>query len=213
MITLFSPPAGCSLRKMATSIALVSSWVLIVIGAVLIACAGYAIIDANVYQTAQLIKLESWTPPLPAAKARNFAARVAEGEVIGELQVPRLRLKAVVAEGVSPRTLRRAVGHIPNTAMPGETGNIGLAGHRDSFFRALRGIRVADVISIRTTTQELRYEVQWTRVVSAHDLSVLTGSPGTELTLITCFPFDYLGAAPERFVVRAREIAQAPQLP
>lgn len=213
MITLFSPPAGCPLRKTATSIALVSSWILIMIGAVLIACVGYAITDANVYQTAQLIKLESGTSSRPTAKARSFAARVMEGELIGELQVPRLRLKAVVAEGVSPRTLRRAVGHIPNTAMPGETGNIGLAGHRDSFFRALRGIRVADVISIRTTTRELRYEVQWARIVSPHDTSVLTSSPATELTLITCFPFDYLGAAPDRFVVRAREIAQAPQLP
>jgi sortase A len=210
MISLFSSPVEHLPHKTATGIALISSWLLIVIGTVLIACAGYAIIDASVYQNAQVMKLESWRPQPPAAKARNSIARVAEGEVIGELQVPRLRLKAIVAEGVSPRILRRAVGHIPNTAMPGESGNIGLAGHRDSFFRALRDVRVGDVISIRTMTQELRYEVQSVRIVSPHDTSVLTGSPATELTLITCFPFDYIGAAPDRFVVRARKITQSP---
>ena len=210
MISLFSPPVERPPRKTATGIVLVSSWLFIVIGTVLIACAGYFIIDRNVYQNTQTIKVESWVPPSAAPKARNPIARVAEGEVIGELQVPRLHLKAIVAEGVSPRILRRAVGHIPNTAMPGETGNIGLAGHRDSFFRALRGVRIGDVISSRTSTQELRYEVQSTRIVSPRDTSVLSGSPTTELTLITCFPFEYVGAAPDRFVVRARGIAQSP---
>jgi sortase A len=157
--------------------------------------------------------LKSWVPSVPDSNLRKTGETVAAGEVIGEIQIPRLRLKAIVAEGTSPRVLRRAVGHIPYTAMPGETGNIGLAGHRDSFFRALREIRGGDVVILRTMTQQFRYEVQSTRVVSPADTSVLSRSPTTELTLVTCFPFDYIGSAPNRFVVRARRINQSPSLP
>jgi sortase A len=91
--------------------------------------------------------------------------------------------------------------------MPGESGNVGLAGHRDSFFRPLRQIRTGDMIALRTLNGEFQYRVEWTRVASPADIGVLAATGKRELTLITCFPFNYVGAAPHRFVVRAVQVS------
>ena len=111
----------------------------------------------------------------------------------------------MVAQGDSAAILRRAVGHLANTALPGELGNVVLAGHRDTFFRALEGVRAGDVITVRTPSRDFQYLVESTAVVPPTDVQVLEPTGGRTLTLITCFPFYYLGAAPDRFIVRARE--------
>ena len=101
----------------------------------------------------------------PAELRAVEAAPIAEGGVIGEIEVPRLGLKAIVVQGDSEKLLRRAVGHLPETALPGEAGNVALAGHRDSLFRPLRNVRPGDTITLRTPDREFQYEVEWTAVV------------------------------------------------
>jgi sortase A len=127
------------------------------------------------------------------------------------MEVPRLGLKAIFVQGDSPRILRRAVGHIPETALPGELGNVVLTGHRDTFFRALRNIQLGDEIKIKTLDGEFEYQVKSTEVVLPRDVQVLQPSGENTLTLVTCFPFYYVGAAPKRFIVRARQIGRLPK--
>ena len=126
--------------------------------------------------------------------------------MIGELLVPRLELKAIVVQGYSDSILQRSVGHISGTALPGELGNVALAGHRDTFFRTLRNIKKGDAITFKTDDGDFAYEVESTEIVAANDVNVLQASNGRTLTLITCFPFAYVGPAPKRFVVHAREL-------
>jgi LPXTG-site transpeptidase (sortase) family protein len=131
-------------------------------------------------------------------------------ELIGRLEIPNLHLTAVVREGADSATLRRAVGHIPGTAMPGGNGNIGLAGHRDTFFRALRNIEQGDIIELQTESRAYRYVVESYGVVQPQDIHVLDSSNEPILTLVTCYPFYYVGSAPERFIVRAGLVSTVP---
>jgi sortase A len=114
-----------------------------------------------------------------------------------------------VAEGVSERTLRRAVGHVPGSPLPGQGGNVVLAGHRDTFFRSLEHIRVDDAIYLESSAGTELYVVDWIRVVAPTDIEVLKNTGSATLTLVTCYPFRFIGSAPERFVVRARHIVTA----
>ncbi len=126
--------------------------------------------------------------------------------LIGRIEVARLGLSVVVMEGTSAHTLRRAAGHIEGTALPGEPGNTGISGHRDTLFRPLKDIHQDDTIVVTTPTGEFRYRVVSTKVVSPENTSVLD-SDGTDiLTLVTCYPFYFVGPAPDRFVVRAERI-------
>jgi len=129
--------------------------------------------------------------------------------VIGRLEIPRLKLSVMVREGADERTLSRAVGHIPGTALPGKIGNVGLAGHRDTFFRALRDIREDDTIELETTSGLYHYVVRSTKIVTPRDVSVLEASGGPTLTLVTCYPFYYVGSAPKRFIVHAAQVTAA----
>jgi sortase A len=124
-------------------------------------------------------------------------------DVIGRLSIPRLHLSAIVEEGVDDTTLARAVGHIPGTALPGETGNIGIAGHRDTFFRALKDLQPQDEIDFTTHSGHFHYTVESLRIVEPTEVSVLKPDGGQTLTIVTCFPFQYIGNAPRRFIVRA----------
>jgi sortase A len=131
--------------------------------------------------------------------------------LIGRIEVPRLNLTAIVREGVDSKTLRRAVGHIPSTALPGMPGNVGMAGHRDTFFRNLRDIKKDDRITVETLHGNYEYLVDSIRIVKPNDVSVLkTAAGSSSLTLVTCYPFNYVGSAPNRFIVRARQVATVP---
>lgn len=132
----------------------------------------------------------------------------APSEIIGRLDIPNLHLSVMVREGADAGTLRRAVGHIPGTALPGGPGNIGLAGHRDTFFRPLRDIRKDDAIELQTENGSYRYRVESTRIVGPRDMQVLASSNQETLTLVTCYPFYYVGSAPKRFIVRAALVSQ-----
>jgi len=126
--------------------------------------------------------------------------------LIGRLEIPRLGLSAIVIEGTNGRTLRRAVGHIPGTALPGQPGNVGISGHRDTFFRPLRNIQRNDIITLTTVLGEFRYRVVSTRIVSPSNVAVLDPGGNEMLTLVTCYPFYFVGSAPNRFIVKAERV-------
>jgi sortase A len=128
---------------------------------------------------------------------------VETGGAIGRIEITRLGISSIVLEGSDETTLRRGVGHISGTALPGRVGNVGLAGHRDTFFRALRNIRDNDMIVLRTPRGEYRYRVVSKRIVAPSTVEVLVPTQEETVTLVTCFPFHYVGAAPERFIVHA----------
>jgi sortase A len=148
----------------------------------------------------------------PPTSQPQVAAPPGPQSVIGRLEIPRLNLAVMVREGADESTLSRAVGHIPGTALPGNVGNVGLAGHRDTFFRALRNIQADDTIEMQTTAGTYRYVVKSTRIVTPRDVSVLQASGGETLTLVTCYPFYYVGSAPKRFIVHAALLADAPKV-
>jgi LPXTG-site transpeptidase (sortase) family protein len=123
---------------------------------------------------------------------------------LAKLDIPKAGLSVMVTEGVDDATLRVAVGHIPGTRLPGQAGNVGLAGHRDSFFRGLSKVRIGDEITLTTQEAMLHYTVESVRIVSPDDVSVLQDTSYPALTLVTCYPFYYVGPAPQRWIVKAR---------
>lgn len=138
-----------------------------------------------------------------ATKTAVTPTRVPAGGLVGMLDVPRLKLSTPVIEGDDESTLGRAVGHLPDTPMPWEDGNTALAGHRDGLFRPLKDLKIGDEIRFRTPRDEFRYRVTKTQIVKPNDVSVLQPRSQAALTLITCYPFYYVGSAPKRFVVHA----------
>ena len=116
----------------------------------------------------------------------------------------------MVREGAGETTLAIALGHIPGTALPGQNGNIGVAGHRDKLFRGLRDIQNNDLVQFETLSGTYSYRVQKTNIVTPRDVGVLNPDGTRELTLVTCYPFSYVGSAPQRFIVSARQIANVP---
>jgi sortase A len=172
-------------------------------GILLLGYCGFVAVDAWSFQLRQsgalehLLEKTSQTSPGPAA---------VKG-LIGRLEIPRIELSVVFVEGDDPKTLRRAVGHIPGTPLPGQPGNVALTGHRDTFFRPLRNIRTNDLIVITTIGGEYRYRVVSTQVVDPDNVAVLARGEGEILTLVTCYPFYFVGSAPGRFIVSAERVS------
>ena len=132
-------------------------------------------------------------------------------DTVGEIDIPSIGLEAMVLEGDDERTLRLAVGHIPGTAIPGPSGNVGIAGHRDTFFRPLRKINVGDEIRFSTSASTFIYRVVSLRIVPPNAVEVLDNTQRPTLTMVTCYPFYYIGVAPKRFIVRAEMIRSFPR--
>jgi sortase A len=130
--------------------------------------------------------------------------------LIGRLSIPRLHLSAIVREGTGEDTLGLTVGHIPSTSLPGQKGNVGVAGHRDKLFRGLEEIRKNDVIQFETLTGNYVYQVESTEIVDPRNVSVLRPRERSALTLVTCYPFYYIGSAPDRFIVEALQVSENP---
>jgi LPXTG-site transpeptidase (sortase) family protein len=152
--------------------------------------------------------------PSPFADGKNCAESrgpcgptpAGKNSLVGRLSIPRLNLNAIVREGDGAGTLSVALGHIPGTAMPGELGNVGVAGHRDTLFRPLSGIRRNDTILFETVDRTYQYRVENIQIVKPSDVAVLGATKSPELTLVTCYPFYYVGAAPERYIVKAKMV-------
>jgi sortase A len=127
------------------------------------------------------------------------------GDVIGRIEIPRIHVSVIVLEGSDSRILRVGAGHVQGTALPGTIGNVGIAAHRDTFFRPVREIRPNDIITLTTFRGVFQYRVDGTEIVNPNDVQVLHQTQDAELTLVTCYPFYYLGSAPKRFIVHARQ--------
>jgi sortase A len=150
----------------------------------------------------------SRTSVLPAPRS---SVAVKPGTPLAELSIPRLGVSAVVLEGSDDHTLRVGLGHIKSTSLPGESGNVAIAGHRDSFFRPLRNVQVGDDILLDTPNARVHYRVSSYSVVNPSEVSVIDRTQDARLTLVTCFPFYFVGSAPDRFIVRASYVADVQQ--
>jgi sortase A len=150
-------------------------------------------------------QVERAAAPAPIIKKKRMPPAV-DPTALGRIEIPRLGVAAIVKEGSDEGTLARAVGLVRGSARPGELGNMVLAGHRDTFFRPLRNIKVNDRIRMIVPPNTYEYEVQSLRVVAPEETSVLDSKGVEELTLVTCFPFRFIGPAPDRFIVSATRV-------
>jgi sortase A len=198
-LTLFGAPPPGRTRRLAL---LVLERVLLLVALAALGYAAGSVGGAALYQDYESRQLDQVLRGVrPASPA---TAPPAVRRVLGRLEIPSLGVSTIVREGEDARTLQLAIGHIAGTALPGAAGNIGLAAHRDTFFRRLREINPGDVIRFVAVEGIFTYVVQSTQIVDPDDLWVLDPTPEPSLTLVTCYPFTYIGDAPERFIVRAR---------
>ena len=184
---------------------------LVVLGATCLLWVGSTSVSAILYQLEHSVSPERRDHALDSSGAVPEAGGVETplepSASIGRLEIPRIGLSVVVAEGDDEQTLNVAVGHLPDTPLPWQEGNTALAGHRDTFFRPLRRIQAGDEIRFVTGHGTFRYRVRRHTVVDPDALWVLDASPAAALTLITCYPFNYVGPAPRRFIVHAERMA------
>lgn len=144
-----------------------------------------------------------------AFPARRPAFVPTHPRMIGMLEIPRLKLSTTVLTGDDDKTLKVSAGHLPDTPRPWESGNSAIAAHRDSHFRPLRHVKVGDLVRMRTVHGDLDYKVSRIRIVTPKDISVLDPTGTDMLTLITCYPFNYIGNAPKRYIIHAERVSSA----
>lgn len=153
-------------------------------------------------QVEQMASIER--PPALREEMPDTSKPLESGEIIGRVDIPRIRLSAAVAEGDDERTLGKAVGHLPDTPLPWQRrGNVALAAHRDGLFRPLEKIRLDDDVRVVTPKGEYHYRVKKTQIVDPDDVWVIAPTETPTITLITCYPFSFVGNAPRRFIVQA----------
>jgi sortase A len=157
-------------------------------------------------EAGQLVVTQTAIPVLPgdAGDARaTMRSTPAAGALLGRIEAPSVHMAAALLEGSDDATLSHGAGHIEDTPFPGEPGNIGIAGHRDTVFRPLRRIKVGDPLTLTAAGRTYRYTVTRTLIVGPDDVYVLDPTKQPTLTLVTCYPFEFIGHAPKRFIVQA----------
>jgi sortase A len=196
----------------------VVSALLIATGLCVVLYSVWFLLDGVVYQHAQravflrpstasqVQKLGPEVFSLPEAVSAGTPPAGDDVPVFGQLMIPNIHLDVMVGEGVDKQTLRRAVGHLATSGQPGQRGNLVLLGHRDTFFRPLRELQRGDVAEIRTTEGAFRYRIDVIKTVEPEDVDVSLNTDYPEITLVTCYPFYYLGPSPRRFVAQGRLI-------
>lgn len=189
---------------------------------VLLGWVGFSLTDGWLYQSRAEASLEQALdrvreriPELPGDRGSSdqeipALGPLEIGEPLGRLEIPRLGLEVMVAEGTRGSVLRRGAGHLPDTPLPGDTGNVAVAGHRDRHFRPLKDVAPGDEVLLTTPQGTFRYRVEWTRIVAPRDVEVLDPTDQPTLTLVTCYPFYFVGNAPDRFIVRAHQVGWSP---
>lgn len=179
---------------------------LIALGAILLALCAVLLVDARLFQARLADRLDSLRRSTADSRDVAHATRreARTTGLVGRLEVPRLRLSTLVVEGTDAKALRRAAGHVERTAFPGERGNVGIAGHRDTHFRTLQHVAEGDRIRLDTPDGLYEYRVDSILVVPPERADLLDPSDEERLTLVTCYPFHWVGLAPKRFVVLAR---------
>jgi sortase A len=161
----------------------------------------FAELEAAMQQRADRTDLTQWSPQRIAAWQRTLV--LPRQVPLAVLRIPRIHLEVPVLAGTSDAVLNRGVGHIEETAMPGMDGNSGIAGHRDGFFRALKDVGPGDALELQTLQGTQIYRIERTWIVNPEDVSVLDPTPDRSVTLVTCYPFYFVGSAPQRYIVRA----------
>jgi sortase A len=179
--------------------------ILLIAGIFALLYVAITLIGARLYQINALSILDKQILVENQQKAEQPVLAIKEGDVLGNIEIPRIGVSVAVLQGTTSRTLRLGVGHIMGTPLPGEPGNIGIAGHRDTYFRALKNIRKDDEIHLQTAAGITKYEVDSIQITSPSDVGVLAPTAESSLTLVTCYPFYYIGAAPKRFIVHAHK--------
>lgn len=162
---------------------------------------GLVLINTWIFQSRERLEFDHL---LSSPTVEAVSLPIVSGGLIGRIEIPRLGVSTILIEGTSWMTLQRAVGHIAGTGMPGSPGNAAFSGHRDTFFRPLRKIHRDDTIIVTTLKGKFNYRVLSAQIVDPSDVSVLDSDDDEILTLVTCYPFYFVGPAPERFVVRAK---------
>jgi sortase A len=175
------------------------------VAVILLGSWSYAQLATHFYQEAANRELDRLLIPVSADGGVQPAlfTRPRLGETFGRISISALGMSSVIVAGSDARSLARAVGFIPGTALPGEGGNTGLAAHRDTFFRRLEDIRINDVVTVNTAAGTFEYLVENTQIVDPEDVWVLDPTTHPTITLVTCYPFNFVGTAPQRFIVRA----------
>ena len=179
------------------------------VGLAAVGCAGGTALYADISQRYQSQKFEQELAAIGGAADLNDVPDLQEGDLVGRLEIPRVGVSVMVLQGTAEATLIAGAGHVPGTPAPGGYGNVVIAAHRDTFFRKLEGIQPGDRIRVATARGAYEYVVESTRVVDPGDTRVMESRGRQELTLITCYPFSFVGAAPTRFVVHARLLTGA----
>lgn len=153
-------------------------------------------------QVEQMMSIER--PQAAREYVPDVIKRLEIGEIIGRVDIPRLKISAAMAEGDDDKTLEKAIGHLPDTPLPWQRrGNVAVAAHRDGLFRRLEGVRLNDDIRVVTSRGEFNYRVTKTHIVDPDDVWVIAPTDVPSITLITCYPFSFVGNAPQRFIVKA----------
>lgn len=173
-------------------------------GATCLLWVGTGVVRAELFDRQHRAQFERETGmPVEATRNASLPSSAAPGDVIGVLEIPRLGFSELVVHGDDDNILKVAIGHLPDTPLPWQPGNSAMAGHRDGHFRPLKDVQQGDVITLQTHHGTLRYVLRTTKIVTPDDLSVLTPTESRTLTLITCYPFSYIGNAPKRFIITA----------
>lgn len=185
-------------------------------GALLVLYSAFYVMRAQYFQWQQRQALSAarvgnqspaYPQSMPPSSQLDLAPlRPARGSVIGWIEIPRLKVSSVVLEGDTESEFQLGAGHVPGTAGPGEHGNVVIAAHRDTFFRNLRNIAPDDRIVITTPNGVFEYAVERTEITDPKNVSVMQPRGQPELTLVTCYPFNYIGSAPDRFIVHAKKV-------
>jgi sortase A len=136
-------------------------------------------------------------------KAYKAALQQQTPRPLAILRIPRLDLEVPVYDGTTDAVLDLAAGRIEGTALPGTTGNVGIAAHRDGFFRVLKDLKEGDALVLDTPVALEQYRIEWIRITTPDDVSVIDPTPSPAVTLVGCYPFYHVGSAPKRFIVRA----------
>jgi LPXTG-site transpeptidase (sortase) family protein len=187
-------------------------WCLIALGLAALAICTTAMLRVVIYQRSAQTEIDRMIAEAPREsptihRTAPDAVKLPRGSLIGRVEVPRLNLSAAIAEGDDDSTLEKAAGHLPDTVLPWEpAGNAAIAAHRDGLFRPLRHIQINDEVIVATPRGEFLYRVKKTEVVNPEDVGVLAPTNAPTLTLITCYPFSFVGHAPQRFVVQAERV-------
>lgn len=212
-------------RERAARALLWSERALVAVGLTCLILWASACAQRSLYQASEKIRFEDsirqaltaeghdqseWSVQRISAYLDSRDLRVDSVEALGRLTIPAAGVSVMVLDGTDEAVLDRAVGRIPGTAQIGEEGNLGIAGHRDGFFRGLRHLEAGDELELATPDGVTRYRVSTLRVVEPEAVEVLDPTPTATITLVTCFPFYYVGSAPQRFIVHGEQVAFDP---